>query len=140
MSALEPDAPAAHIFPAPQDAIRAWMARRIGGGSSRAAHGSVRGKGAQLGDIVKVGRLLTDLGHLHNGVLTPSGVELAKWAQGLRKRCDDRGFKSIVERLVEHMRSMRIVAPPTRLPAMRREKSHDEDGEERTATICVESP
>ena len=87
MSTIEPDAPAPHVFPHDREAIRAWWVHRGGRQPSRPALGEVRGKGPDVGDVLRVGQLLRELGYLDaEGDLTAAGRGVVEPVLWLRRR------------------------------------------------------
>ena len=141
MSALEPDAPAPHIFPHWREAIRAWAAHRAGQGPSRPGLGEVRGKGPTVSDLLRVGQLLADLDLLQGeGELTPIGARVVECAlAGAAGRGADQRLKSAVQRLNRWARKMRIVSPALPRRSLRHDSWQDVGGEWHETTYCVES-
>ena len=140
MSAIEPDAAAAHLFPHWREAVRAWWAHRQGQQCARPALGAVRGKGPSVGDVLRVGQLLADLDLLTERGLTTMGKRLVACAlDGGAGRSDDRALQSAVQRVERWGRKTRIIAKPARRHKTRRDSWLTECGVTMDVTYCVET-
>lgn len=144
MSALEPDAPAAHVFPHWREAVRAWHAHRTGSQPSRASMGAVRGKGAGIDDVLRVGRALRTLDLLtKGGELNRHGRMVLAVCLGLAPRHNAasgaEGAQHLVKRLERLLRRRGIVAPERKRWALRRGAWVDpNDGESAATSFLVE--
>lgn len=140
MSALEPDAPAPHVFPHWREAVRAWAAHRSGHGPSRPGLGDVRGKGPTTSDLLRVGQLLADLDLLlDGGRLSPMGARVVQCAlDGGAGQDADRKLKSVIQRLERWGRRVRMIAPALPRLATRHDSWHTKDGQAVNTTYIVD--
>jgi hypothetical protein len=114
VSALEPDAPAPHVWPHWRSAVRSWWAHR-GGHEPSASRVGRGGKPPALGDVLRVGQILADLGMLdRRGELTRHGKAVVTVAFGATPRSNlavgAQGAQVLVRRLERHLRRKGIVA------------------------------
>lgn len=122
MSALEPDAPAPHIFPVWREAVRSWHVGRYGRQPSKSATGNApRGKGPGMSDLLRVGQAMAALQLLgKDGKPNRHGIVVIEVALGIRPRCSDMGTQMLVQRVERHLRRAGIVKPATRSSAIGR--------------------
>jgi hypothetical protein len=141
VSALEPDAPAPHLFPVWREAVRSWHVGRFGRQPSRGATGSEpRGKGPGMSDLLRVGRAMAELQLLgKDGKPNRHGVVVIEVALGLRPRCSDQGVKTLVQRVERHLRRAGIVKPATRSSATARWRFTLKSGEVADHAYLVDS-
>ena len=130
MSALEPDAPAPHLFPVWREAVRSWHVGRFGRQPGRGATGSTpRGKGPGTSDLLRVGQAMAALQLLgKDGRPNRHGIVVIEVALGLRPRCSDRGIETLVRRVDRHLRRAGIVRPAARTSAIARWRFKLADG------------
>lgn len=134
---------APHQWPHHRAAVRAWLVRTrpslagIGPRSARHGHGPA-GKQAGLGDIARVGALMTQL---EVDLETELGRRLVAWAMGRGKGWggDEPKLKNLTLRIGRWMRKLGIVSTGSETHAIRSYKNAEEDGYTHKYAVRVEN-
>jgi hypothetical protein len=149
MSALEPDAPHQHLWPHWREAVRDWAVGRCGRRPSRGSVGSEpRGKAAELGDRLAVGRVLAELGLLveagGQAKLTEDGARVLDVALRNTPRSSEaeggaKALEVLIAKVERRLRRRGLVRPAAPRSAMARWRFTDSTGQERDHGHLVDS-
>ena len=149
MSALEPDAPAQHVWPVWRAAVRDWVAGRNGRKPAKASFGNEpRGKSSELGDRLAVGRVFAELGLVvgegRGTALTEQGelvVEVAfeKLPRDHRAEGGSVGLSVLINKVERRLRAAGLIKPASPRTALARFHFRDTEGQEHHHSHLVDS-